>query len=210
MLRKLHGDLPRCDEERNWWPTVVYFAVNWTQACVYCNKMHFLWVAHRPFGLASFITGILKVRSSKIAQNCNRSPKRTGAGVFASVLTEGAGASFCRSLQNMSPNAGVNSFYVNLHHSDELSEREEGPLIVVMQLPVVFSLRHAILMNIDFPPLFTGATRNRDQNMWRKKTQWHLQYFLLIPLARSMVALNHRILEQLRDLSLSDIVGNVL
>lgn len=47
--------------------------------------------------------------------------------------------------------AGPNSYYVNLHPSDELSEHEEGPLIVVMQLPVVFSLQHAILMNIDFP-----------------------------------------------------------
>lgn len=54
-------------------------------------------------------------------------------------------------LLSAGPNPGVNSYYVDLHHSDELSEREEGPLIVVMQLPVVFSLQHAISMNIDFP-----------------------------------------------------------
>lgn len=34
---------------------------------------------------------------------------------------------------------------------DKQSEHEGGALIVVMQLPVVFSLQHAILMKIDFP-----------------------------------------------------------
>lgn len=188
---------------------VVYFAVKWTQTCMYCSKMRFLWVAHHLFGLASLITGILKLKSSKIARNCNRSPKHTGDGDFASVLTEGADASFCRSLQNMSPNAGVNSYYVNLHHSDELSEREEGPLIGVMQLPVVLSLWHAILMN-RFPPSLNRSHTQPRPRTCRERKHNDIYSILFISWTRPMVALIHRILKQLRGLSCSDIVENVL